>query len=210
MPLPTNLSINDFMVIDLITQRRRQMNPRDRWVGFSGALLFHVVLLLVGGMVLIKPAEFGVDVGLSSLDVQLVDAPQESVVQPVEQLPQPIENSDAIQTPVVPKPEPKVQVPVLSSQGAQADVKPAYLKNPAPHYPMEARRNKWEGTVVLEAMVGVDGMVKNVTVKESSGHSILDDAALKTVRTWQFHPALLGSMKIESSVLVPVRFDLKK
>ncbi len=198
-----------FSAMEFIARQKRK-NPQDQWISLGFAVVVHLALLLAGGMFLIKQAEFGVDQGLSSMEVQLVAAPVEPVLQQVEELPDPVENLEAIQTPVAPKVEQKLQAaPVISSQGAQTDAKPAYLKNPAPRYPIEARRNRWEGIVILEALVGADGLVTRVQLKQSSGHAVLDEAAQKTVKTWQFSPARLGSMKVESSVVVPVRFDLK-
>lgn len=95
-----------------------------------------------------------------------------------------------------------------SSAGALSEAKPDYLKNPAPAYPWTARRNGWEGVVTLKALVATDGHPLEVVVEKSSGHTVLDEAAVKTVKTWRFRPAMLGPMPVESSVRFPVRFEL--
>jgi protein TonB len=62
----------------------------------------------------------------------------------------------------------------------------AYLHNPAPVYPMTARRRYWQGTVVLCVYIGADGHVQKVSAQRSSGHDVLDDLALDAVRQWRF------------------------
>lgn len=56
---------------------------------------------------------------------------------------------------------------------------PRYRKNPEPVYPPRARRLGLEGFVLLEVKVNTQGRAVEVTIKESSGHDILDQAALK-------------------------------
>ncbi len=81
--------------------------------------------------------------------------------------------------------------------------------NPYPEYPRAAREAGWEGTVVLQVMVLPDGTAGTVTLHKTSGHSILDEAALDAVRGWQFIPAMDGNFPVQSVVRIPVRFDLR-
>jgi protein TonB len=81
--------------------------------------------------------------------------------------------------------------------------------NPRPEYPRTAREAGWEGTVVLQVMVLPDGTAGNVTLHKTSGHSILDEAALAAVKGWQFVPAMDGNFPVQSMVRMPVRFDLR-
>ncbi|TAL09623.1 MAG: energy transducer TonB [Nitrospirae bacterium] len=81
--------------------------------------------------------------------------------------------------------------------------------NPRPEYPRTAREAGWEGTVVLQVMVLPDGTAGSVTVHKTSGHSILDEAALAAVKGWQFIPAMDGNFPVQSVVRMPVRFDLR-
>lgn len=55
-----------------------------------------------------------------------------------------------------------------------------------PTYPTIARRRRWEGTVVLGIDCDATGVVRRVTVVRSSGHEVLDDAAVAAVRQWRF------------------------
>lgn len=65
---------------------------------------------------------------------------------------------------------------------------PTLLEADPPAYPTLARRRGWEGSVLLDLHVAADGTVSEATVATSSGHVMLDDAALRAVRTWRFVP----------------------
>ncbi|MCX5722946.1 MAG: TonB family protein, partial [Nitrospirae bacterium] len=49
-------------------------------------------------------------------------------------------------------------------------------------YPSAARLNGWEGKVVLRAVIRADGHLSEVKVHRSSGHEVLDNAAIEAVR----------------------------
>lgn len=80
--------------------------------------------------------------------------------------------------------------------------------NPAPDYPMRARRKGWEGRVVLRVAVDRRGRPADIRVAETSGHAILDEAAHRTVAAWVFRPATRGGRPIAAEALVPVVFRL--
>lgn len=90
---------------------------------------------------------------------------------------------------------------------ARSDV--ASLHNPKPPYPLAARRNGIEGTVLLLVHVREDGNTAEVTLKRTSGHTLLDVAALDTVKHWHFVPAHRGVASVDSWVDVPIRFRLE-
>lgn len=85
----------------------------------------------------------------------------------------------------------------------------ASLNNPKPPYPLAARRHGAQGRVLLSVQVGTDGASHAVLLKRSSGHAVLDDAALQTVRRWHFVPARRGDSPVESWVDVPILFRLE-
>lgn len=99
----------------------------------------------------------------------------------------------------------KAQPPVIE---ARSDV--ASLKNPKPPYPLAARRGHMQGLVLVSVFVRSDGMPGDVKLKQSSGHAMLDSAALDTVRRWRFVPAYRGDTPMDSEVDVPIRFRLEK
>lgn len=96
-----------------------------------------------------------------------------------------------------------------SEGGAQEGLaRPNYLRNPPPPYPEAARRQKQEGLVRLRVRVNALGAAVQVDLEQSSGWPLLDQAALRAVKSWRFHPARVGGVPMESTVTVPVRFEL--
>lgn len=87
--------------------------------------------------------------------------------------------------------------------------KPDYLKNPKPKYPPVAERRNQQGTVVLNVTVSASGRATEISVKKSSGFELLDQAAITAVREWEFTPARIGSLAVESEIEVPWRFTLR-
>lgn len=103
------------------------------------------------------------------------------------------------------------QKPTPASQkrkGAEWVKKADYRTNPSPAYPHRSRRLGEEGTVILKVQVNEKGQPNSVEIKQSSGHKRLDQAAVETVRTWEFTPASTAGIPVRSTVLVPVKFRL--
>jgi len=86
----------------------------------------------------------------------------------------------------------------------------SYLQNPAPRYPLAARRAGEQGTVTLKVLVSIKGLPRRVEIEKTSGSSRLDTAARDAVGRWRFNPARRGNAPIESWVLVPVVFRLEE
>jgi len=83
-----------------------------------------------------------------------------------------------------------------------------YGSNPKPKYPNIAASRGWEGTVRLLVKVSAEGDSEEVTVQRSSGHDVLDEAAIEAVEKWKFIPAKRGETPVASSVIVPIDFVL--
>ncbi|WP_254564518.1 energy transducer TonB [Oscillatoria sp. HE19RPO] len=71
-----------------------------------------------------------------------------------------------------------------------------------PPYPQIALDNAWEGTVILSVDIAPDGTVISAEIQQSSGYSILDDAAQMQVETWRFDPSEQG----QQGRVIPVPF----
>ena len=89
----------------------------------------------------------------------------------------------------------------------QADVLPEALTKSPPGYPDEAREKRIQGTVMVKALVGRDGKVKDLRVAQ--GVEGLNDAALAAVRKWTFAPAQYAGKPVAVWVVVPVKFTLQ-
>ena len=98
---------------------------------------------------------------------------------------------------------------VGTTEAAEIRAVPLYRQNPSPAYPRRARLGGVEGRVLIDVLVGEDGAVRELKIGTSSGHRILDRAALKAVRTWRFTPGRRGPTPVAMWVKVPVRFKLQ-
>jgi protein TonB len=91
---------------------------------------------------------------------------------------------------------------------AETSARPDYAYNPKPDYPAVARQFGLTGRVLMRVLVEPDGMPREIVIANSSGHDMLDQAALKSVRAWRFLPARRAGEAYASWVEFPVRFDL--
>lgn len=105
----------------------------------------------------------------------------------------------------------KETMEIASSPPVQAvrEARPMYRENPKPEYPRLARRRAYQGTVLLEVLVDQEGRVVDLRVFTSSGHQVLDRAAMKSVKTWLFEPGMRGDQRVAMWVRIPIRFQLK-
>ena len=85
----------------------------------------------------------------------------------------------------------------------------AYLNNPRPAYPPIARKLGLEGSVLLRVEVSAKGIPEKIVIAQTSGASLLDEAAMKAVQGWTFVPARRGELAVAHPVEVPIRFQLK-
>lgn len=85
-----------------------------------------------------------------------------------------------------------------------------YRSNPPPKYPERARRRHQEGTVYLVVTIDSEGFVTEVTLKESSGHPVLDESAKDAVTSWRFSSSPEGKSAATNRVIVPISFRLTK
>jgi TonB family protein len=98
---------------------------------------------------------------------------------------------------------------LFSSSGEAGGGYARYAENPKPSYPEEAREKGMEGEVLLRVEVLANGRVGQIEVRRSSGHEILDQSALSTVKQWKFIPARRGNELIPCWVNIPIKFQLR-
>jgi len=73
---------------------------------------------------------------------------------------------------------------------------------PKPRWPKEAIADRWTGDGIIELHVHADGVVYDAQVSKSSGHELLDRAALQAFRQWRFQPEAA-----DFAVKVPFKFE---
>jgi len=75
-----------------------------------------------------------------------------------------------------------------------------------PIYPTEARRQNIEGAVMLDALVGEDGNVREVQV--TSGDPQLAKAAAQAVKRWRYEPFELNGKPVAMHNQITIQFKL--
>jgi TonB family protein len=95
----------------------------------------------------------------------------------------------------VPKPAAKAEIaapaePVQVKGGGAIEVEGCIagkvVRRVKPEYPVRARREGWQGTVVVQVVLSSNGTIKSLNLLKSSGYDILDRAAVEAIRGWQF------------------------
>jgi len=99
----------------------------------------------------------------------------------------------------VPAPVKRVRI---ASRAAEANL----VYDVAPQYPPEAGRARIEGTVVLMAVIGRDGTVKDVRIE--SGLPILAQAAIDAVKQWRYKPYMIEGEPVEVDSRITINFTL--
>jgi protein TonB len=84
---------------------------------------------------------------------------------------------------------------------------PRKIKDVKPVYPDSASLSRAHGTVLIEAVIGVDGKVQDVKVLVSV--PLLDRAALDAVRQWEYEPPKLNGVAVAVIMTVVVNFALQ-
>lgn len=133
-------------------------------------------------------------------------------------------------------PHPVVQPPVPTAPGPPAPPAPAVAAAPPPpppppappkpqpitepvsiggshscmnDYPAVAQRLNQQGTTTVGFTVDTDGSVSNVHVVSSSGHDMLDDAAVRCASSWRYKPAHQNGEPVQAPWTTNVQWTLQ-
>jgi TonB family protein len=112
---------------------------------------------------------------------------------------------------VEPAPESPETPASLTSNAADrvkmtSDASELVTQSVQPGYPMLARQMKVQGSVILQALIGRDGLIQDLRVV--SGPPILATAAREAVRQWHFKPHFEGSGAVETQAKITVNFTI--
>jgi len=84
---------------------------------------------------------------------------------------------------------------------------PHLIYGPEPEFSEEARKAKYQGTVVLQVVVGADGRTHDIRVAQSLGMG-LDEKAIEAIRQWKFEPSHKNGVPVAVLVDIEVNFHL--
>ena len=82
------------------------------------------------------------------------------------------------------------------------------IRQPRPIYPPLAKQARIQGVVRLNAIIGKDGTIQNLSVQ--SGHPLLVPAAMEAVKQWVYAPTLLNGEPVEVVTQIDVNFTLSQ
>jgi protein TonB len=187
--------------------------PSSRVVSFVLVALLHVVIIyaLAAGL-----AHQMIELLPQNVKVAIIPPTQEKVTPP----PPPPQFKQP--PPFVPPPDVTIDLTqaapatnAITAQSAQkgitapASVGRTHYCDPTRYYPPQGITNNWTGTTVLAFRIGTDGTVKDLQVKQSSGHPELDEGATRCASSWRYSPAMQNGQAIEVPWQTNVRWSLK-
>jgi protein TonB len=139
----------------------------------------------------------------------IVQTPVPSV-QTVQKTPDPVPVPSPQRTVVAtPTSTPAVAAPAPPSLVQGGDLSAQMVAGKPPRYPIESRRKREQGTVVLTLTLGTDGAVDSIAVSQSSGFARLDDAARDAVRKWRWSPVIRNGQPMRVRGVVEIPFVLR-
>jgi TonB family protein len=140
-------------------------------------------------------------VSTAEIDEDITIAPTTFEDNPVEDLPPPPEEEGAdisaapVFTPMTVRPEIKNVSEVIRAMERE--------------YPPILRDAGIGGRVVVWFFIDEEGNVRDKRISESSGHSALDEAAMKVAGVYRFSPALNRDQKVKVWVQFPITFEVR-
>ena len=78
------------------------------------------------------------------------------------------------------------------------------------YYPKLAQRRNWQGKVQLAFDVNTHGSIKNVTVKQTSGYDILDNAAMSALNKVSTIPDYWVKKEYFSNLKLTIKYRLEE
>lgn len=91
------------------------------------------------------------------------------------------------------------------SQKGRSVTRPEKISGSTPPIPEEARQAGVSGVVVLEAVIDEQGNVQDVRVLKGL-HPALDEAAVESLRTWRFKPAMMDGKPVKVYYTLTMNF----
>jgi len=75
-------------------------------------------------------------------------------------------------------------------------------------YPAAAKQARIQGTVLLKAVIGADGIVQELHVID--GHPLLAPAAIEAVKRWKYKPYRVKGKPVGVETTIAVNFRLEE
>ena len=95
----------------------------------------------------------------------------------------------------------------INAKASNCVLPPQAVFSPDPEFSAEARQKKFQGTVTLAVVVGVDGNVQSACAMQPLGYG-LDRQAVEAARKWKFVPAKDNDTAVPSQIVLEVEFNV--
>ena len=97
----------------------------------------------------------------------------------------------------------------LGPQKVGGDVTaPSVVYRVEPEYSEEARRARYQGSVILAAIVKRDGTIEILKVLRGLGLG-LDENAISALKLWKFNPGMKGGQAVDVALNIEINFSLR-
>lgn len=125
-----------------------------------------------------------------------------------------------IEPAAAPQPAPDL-IPKITKQNPISSIQPALdiipvVKEPSikgrrvqPEYPKRALRMRQEGVVWLHVLIDKDGKRQDIKLHKPSQYALLNQAALKAVKKWNFDPNVVNGRPVQSWMEIPIEFRIQ-
>jgi protein TonB len=134
-----------------------------------------------------------------------IQSPQTSIAPPIVR-PRPTDPNPDLSNPPKPIDSSILEAPDIPTP--QVGTEPPKAKYaPEPIYPKNAKRAEKEGTVKIQATIGIDGIPKNVVAITKLGFGF-EEAAIATFKKWRFIPGKKSGKEVEMTVSINIEFKL--
>ncbi len=193
----------------MITNKPATYRPNPRWrvtAAFTTAVAIHLSAVALASLRHETPI---VDSGPGFPTIEVLPDTG-SAPSPNEAFERPLV-SPTVPPELVPSPQPisrrqpvaPIRIPTSRPIGVAGNPRAAALFAPRPEYPYEARSRRLtgSGTAVLR-IDSETGLVEGVSMKQSIGHPVLDDAAITAFKRWRFRTGTVRTVR------VPITFNL--
>jgi TonB family protein len=84
---------------------------------------------------------------------------------------------------------------------------PVLIKRVQPKYPAMARSARVQGTVEFTALIGTDGLVRDLELVR--GPNVLVDSAREAIAQWEYRPSMMNGVAIEAATRISIVFKLE-
>jgi TonB family protein len=144
---------------------------------------------------------------LPPLDVEVVAGDKHSTIHPGSNIAKVEISGNSNHAPAAPTSEAGLPTNAAELNRLPSPAIPELQQTINSNLPILGQHSKVEGSVVLQAIVGIDGNIENLRVV--SGPSILSSAAQQAVREWRFKPYLQNGQAVETKARITVNFSIR-